>query len=144
MYDIEELLDEVYTGQERISSGEIYRRAVALDLPTDVVTALETLPEGEYAQEEAGEALRQLNAATALGAGVPAAELSDEDLARELRHLHETRDDALRHASSQALAHHDERSAELEAEYLRRFPDREVDPRRLRPPEGGVETRRTA
>jgi len=66
------------------------------------------------------------------GIGVPAGALSDEDLSRELGHLHETRDDTFRHGSPQALEHHDARTAELEAEFLRRFPDRSVDPRRLR------------
>jgi len=98
-----------------------------------VVTVLEALPEGEYAQEEAGEALGQRGDRPSAVTGVPPEALSGADLSRELRHLHETRDDALRHASARALANHDERTAELEAEYLRRFPDREVDPRRLRP-----------
>jgi thiol-disulfide isomerase/thioredoxin len=123
----------MYGGRARISRSEIYRRAVAMDLPAEVVTVLEALPEGEYAQEEAGEALAQLGGSPAEATGVPASVLSTADLSRELRHLHETRDDALRHASARALANHDERTAELEAEYLVRFPDREVDPRRLRP-----------
>ncbi|MGI5239639.1 DUF6158 family protein [Dactylosporangium sp. CA-139066] len=133
MHDIEELLDDLYGGRTRVSRSEIYRRAVAMDLPAEVVNALETLPEGDYAQEEAGEALVQLHERPPVATGVPGSALSPDDLSRELRHLHETRDDALRHASSRALANHDDRTAELEAEYLRRFPDREVDPRRLRP-----------
>ena len=64
-------------------------------------------------------------------AGVPARELSDDDLLRELGSVHRTRHLTLRHGSDQALAHHTIRMAELEAEYLRRVPDREVDPRRL-------------
>ncbi|MEV6927820.1 DUF6158 family protein [Dactylosporangium sp. NPDC051485] len=68
--------------------------------------------------------------------GVPGAALSEADLTRELRHLHDTREEALRHAPERALANHDDRTAELEAEYLRRHPEREVDPRRLRPSEG--------
>lgn len=66
-----------------------------------------------------------------LATGVPAASLADEDLLRELRSVHRTRHDALRHGSDQALDHHDARMAELEHEYLRRFPHREVDPQRL-------------
>lgn len=61
--------------------------------------------------------------------GVPASHLSDADLLRELASLHRTRHDALRHAPGSALAHHDRRRQELEAEYLRRFPGREVWPR---------------
>lgn len=64
--------------------------------------------------------------------GVPASELSDEDLLRELASVHRTRHAALRHGSDRALTHHDQRMAELEREYLRRFPEREVDPYRLK------------
>ncbi|HEY8451762.1 MAG: DUF6158 family protein [Micromonosporaceae bacterium] len=65
------------------------------------------------------------------GLGIPARELSDPDLLRELASVHRTRHTTLRHGSDHALAHHDQRMAELEAEYLRRFPEREVDPERL-------------
>ncbi len=64
--------------------------------------------------------------------GVPANELSDPDLLREMSDLHRTRHETLRHASEHALTHHTERTAELEVEYLRRFPEREIDPERLR------------
>ena len=64
--------------------------------------------------------------------GVPAADLSDDDLYRELHELYRTRLDTLRHGSEQALATHTERMTELEADYLRRQPQREIDPERLR------------
>jgi Family of unknown function (DUF6158) len=64
--------------------------------------------------------------------GVSALDLTDDDLLRELAELHRTRNDTLRHGSDQSLEEHDERLTELEAEYLRRFPEREVDPQRLR------------
>jgi hypothetical protein len=64
--------------------------------------------------------------------GVPATELSYEDLLRELFELYRTRLDTLRHGSDQALAHHTGRMNELEPEYLRRNPQREIDPERLR------------
>jgi hypothetical protein len=64
--------------------------------------------------------------------GVDPTELSDEDLIRELGHLHETRLEALRHAADQALDEHTRRTGALETEYLRRWPQREVDPERLR------------
>jgi len=63
--------------------------------------------------------------------GVEPAALDGDDLFRELGHLYATRLDTLRHGSDDSLTHHDRRMAELEREYLRRFPDREVDPRRL-------------
>lgn len=66
------------------------------------------------------------------GLGVPGADLPTDDLLRELLSLHETRHDTLRHGSDAAFRHHTRRLAELEAEYLRRFPAREVDPARLR------------
>ncbi|MEU8360649.1 DUF6158 family protein [Nonomuraea sp. NPDC048882] len=64
--------------------------------------------------------------------GIDPAQLSDDDLVRELRHLHATRSDTFFHGSDDALTHHTSRTNELEAEYLRRVPDREVDPARLR------------
>jgi len=64
--------------------------------------------------------------------GVDPTELAEEDLMRELEHLHATRHDTFRHASEEALAVHSRRTAQLEAEYLRRHPQREVDPNRLR------------
>jgi hypothetical protein len=64
--------------------------------------------------------------------GVLPHDLTDADLLRELASLHDTRHDTLRHGSDAALANHNERLAELEAEYLRRFPEREVDSSRLR------------
>ena len=64
--------------------------------------------------------------------GIAAGSLADDDLDRELEHLHETRHEVFLHGSAHALLRHTERTAELEAEYLRRNPAREVDPQRLR------------
>jgi hypothetical protein len=54
---LDEFLDALYHGQERLTSGEIQRSAVSADLPADVLTRIDALPEGEYAQDEAAEAL---------------------------------------------------------------------------------------
>jgi Family of unknown function (DUF6158) len=64
--------------------------------------------------------------------GVPAAELSEEDLLRELAHVHATRQETFLHGSADALLNHTRRTAELEDEYLVRHPEREIDPARLR------------
>ena len=64
--------------------------------------------------------------------GVPAIDLSEEDLRRELAQLHRTRDDTLLHAAESALERHTARQIELEVEYVRRHPDREVERRRTR------------
>jgi hypothetical protein len=66
------------------------------------------------------------------GDGVPAADLNDDDLVRELASVHRTRHDALRHGSAHALEHHSVRMDQLEAEYLTRRPEREVEPGRER------------
>ena len=66
--------------------------------------------------------------------GVDPAELSDDDLLRELASVHETRHQTLRHGSDAALDNHTRRTGELEKEYRKRFPEREVDPQRLRDP----------
>ncbi len=64
--------------------------------------------------------------------GVPAENLSDEALERELKHLHETRNDTFLHGSDDALEFHTRRTLELEQDYLRRNPDRVPDARRTR------------
>lgn len=64
--------------------------------------------------------------------GVPPAELNDDELFQELVQLYRTRYDTLRHGSDHALLHHNQRMTELEAEYMRRYPQREVDPHRTR------------
>jgi len=65
--------------------------------------------------------------------GVCAAELSDGDLFRELQSLYRTRLGAMRHAPLDAWAMHNLRMNQLEREYIRRRPEREVDRRRARP-----------
>ena len=64
--------------------------------------------------------------------GVPAADLPEEDLLRELASVHRTRHETFLHGSTQSVVAHTERSWELENEYLRRHPEREIDPERLR------------
>jgi len=63
--------------------------------------------------------------------GIDPATLSDEDLFRELGSLYRTRLDTLRHGPDAALSNHFKRTAELETEYITRYPGREVDPDRL-------------
>ncbi|MFG1951036.1 hypothetical protein [Micromonospora sp. NPDC048830] len=54
---LDELLDDLYHGQERISQADIYRRAVAAGLPAALLTRIAALPEGEYAVDEAADQL---------------------------------------------------------------------------------------
>lgn len=54
---LDELLDDIYRGQERISQTDIYRRAVAAELPAELLTRIGALPEGEYAVDEAADLL---------------------------------------------------------------------------------------
>ena len=66
-------------------------------------------------------------------AGIPPSDLADDDLEREVTHLHETRHETFLNGSEDALQAHTERMLALEAEYLRRFPDRAApDPMRVR------------
>lgn len=65
--------------------------------------------------------------------GVAPHELADDDLRRELAHLHETRHATLLDGSESALEAHTERMLALEQEFLIRFPaDAAPDPRRTR------------
>ena len=102
MEAIDRLLDTLYTAQERLSRQEIHRRAVAEVLPPDAVLLVDALPEGEYTQDEAAAALAQIEQdesgarREADAEGVPAEDLSDDDLHRELGQLHRTRDATFR------------------------------------------------
>jgi len=65
--------------------------------------------------------------------GIDPADLSDDDLSRELAHLHETRAATFASAAPSALEAHTERMLALEAEHMRRFPRQaHVDPSRTR------------
>jgi hypothetical protein len=64
--------------------------------------------------------------------GIPGAELSDDDLTRELEHLHQTRHDTFLNGSEHAVEHHTQRMLELEGEYRRRFPYETPDDLRTR------------
>lgn len=59
-----------------------------------------------------------------MSTGVDPAELADEDLEREVTHLHDTRHDTFMNGSEDALEHHTTRMLALEQEYLRRFPEK--------------------
>ncbi|HEY0698896.1 MAG TPA: hypothetical protein VGD43_13925 [Micromonospora sp.] len=54
---VDDLLDEIYNGHERVSRAEIHRRAVAAELPAELLTRIDAMPEGEYAVDEAAELL---------------------------------------------------------------------------------------
>ncbi|GAB3185298.1 hypothetical protein GCM10027259_45930 [Micromonospora palomenae] len=54
---LDELLDDIYHGQERISQADIYRRAVAAELPPTLLSRIAALPQGEYAADEAADLL---------------------------------------------------------------------------------------
>jgi len=56
--------------------------------------------------------------------GIPASELSDEDLERQGTHAHETRNWVFLHGTAEQFQTHTERMLELEQEYLRRHPQR--------------------
>jgi hypothetical protein len=64
--------------------------------------------------------------------GVDPASLDDQQLLKELETIHRTRHDTLLHGSTDALAAHNARLAQLEGEYLRRNPRRPVAKGRTR------------
>lgn len=59
--------------------------------------------------------------------GIPATDLSDEDLERELAHAHEKRHDIFVDGTLDQLRNHSARTNELERAYLQRFADRVKD-----------------
>lgn len=54
--------------------------------------------------------------------GMPAGGLHDDDLRREVEHLHATRHETMLHGSEDAFLTHTTRMLELEQEFIRRFP----------------------
>jgi Family of unknown function (DUF6158) len=119
------LLETIFTGSEQINVEEMRRRAVLAELPSDLIAAISELPEGLYS-------LKRAEVALDIGQGVDPAALPEEDLVREMESLGNTRADTMRHGSWSALARHTTRMHELENEYLRRHPEREIDPQRTR------------
>jgi hypothetical protein len=133
MTDVVVVLTDLYAGVDRLTSDEIGRRAVAGNVPADVISILQSVPEGDYSLDEMLDALdEQAAAKESIGLGIEAVALTDDDLLRELGRVHQARDDTFRHGSDDALEQLNRRTAELEREYLRRFPEREIDERRLR------------
>ena len=63
----------------------------------------------------------------------PTRELGDDELLRDLDPLYRLRLTTLRHGAAGALEASTRRIGELEQEYLRRRPEREIDPARVRP-----------
>ena len=65
--------------------------------------------------------------------GVPARELSDPDLKRQMRYMWKTREATILHGGQQAIATHTHRMIELELEFIYRFPkETEASPSRTR------------
>jgi hypothetical protein len=65
--------------------------------------------------------------------GIPPTELDDDELRREMSHLHRTRHDTVLGGSEDALDAHTRRMLELEKAFLQRFPvEGAPDPRRTR------------
>ncbi|MEU7755388.1 hypothetical protein AB0B57_09295 [Micromonospora sp. NPDC049101] len=54
---LDDLLDDIYRAQERVEQAEIYRHAVAAELPPDLLARIDALPEGEYSVDEASDLL---------------------------------------------------------------------------------------
>jgi hypothetical protein len=59
---LDQFLEGVYVGQQRLTNTEIQRSAVAAELPASLITRIDALPEGTYTVDEASEALHDLAA----------------------------------------------------------------------------------
>ncbi|MEO3745610.1 hypothetical protein [Plantactinospora sp. B5E13] len=55
--ELDDLLDDLYSGQERVTQSEIQRRAVAAEVPAELLTRITALPQGEYSVDEAADLL---------------------------------------------------------------------------------------
>ncbi|GLW06581.1 hypothetical protein Misp01_17110 [Microtetraspora sp. NBRC 13810] len=57
---LKNLIDGLYTAQERVNRSDIRERMVAAELPSDLMVYFDWLPEGDYEQEELVETLNQM------------------------------------------------------------------------------------
>ncbi|MER5636129.1 DUF6158 family protein [Kitasatospora sp. NPDC002227] len=73
--------------------------------------------------------------------GIPPDALHNDVLLRELAQLHRTRHETFLYGSEEALRRHTLRTGQLEAEFVRRFPYRQVTAARTR---AGARARETA
>lgn len=64
MAALDDFIDGLYAGSERLDRIEIYRRAVASDRPAVDLETLDRVPEGEYTQDELLEAIKLLEGST--------------------------------------------------------------------------------
>jgi hypothetical protein len=55
-----DLLADAFRGEGRLTRGDLHRYATEADAPSELMTLLDALPEGEYSEDEALEALRQV------------------------------------------------------------------------------------
>ncbi|MEO3820496.1 hypothetical protein [Plantactinospora sp. B24E8] len=55
--ELDDLLDDLYSGQERVTQSEIQRRAVAAEVPAELLTRITALPQGEYSVDEVADLL---------------------------------------------------------------------------------------
>jgi hypothetical protein len=60
MAALTDVIAQAYTGRERLPRLELQRRAMAADLPAEELARLDSLPEGEYSEDEVIEALNTL------------------------------------------------------------------------------------
>lgn len=77
---------------------------------------------GRMAKRESGSDARRASRSPGRKLGIPARDLGDGDLERELRHLWRTREDAILNGAANAIRAHTDRMLELEHEYIARFP----------------------
>ncbi|WP_433321179.1 hypothetical protein ACQP0U_26715 [Micromonospora sp. CA-269861] len=54
---LDDLLDGIFRAQERVEQAEIYRQAVAAELPPELLARIDALPEGEYSVDEVSDLL---------------------------------------------------------------------------------------
>ena len=104
MTDVVVVLSDLYADVDRLTRDEIGRRAVAANVPADVISILQAVPEGDYSLDEVLDALEEQAAAEqSIGLGIEAVALDDDDLLRELGQVHQARNETFRHGSDDAL-----------------------------------------
>ena len=76
MGNVDDILAEVFDGQERLTGDEIFRRVTAAGADPDVIDRFRLFPQGEYSPEEAAYTFSEL---AGPGPGVAAAAAADAE-----------------------------------------------------------------
>lgn len=110
----------------RLDRDGLRHRANTAHAPTEIITAIEALPDGRYTLDEIEHLIARQRAQPEAVRPAPGAspdEMADDELLHRLFELHRTRNACRLRGSNDTFARNTARVRELEREHLRRLLD---------------------